>query len=108
MNAKFLRSLKATKGDDYINVMCQPYCVGMYVAITSNMISGTDQLSLTHKDMEKWSKKLRNNLVKDGFVIKFMEREYTDFISEQDYKEYIEPKLVKKKKAKYELKRKGN
>jgi hypothetical protein len=93
----FIRTIQAKKKDETMNFIFQPYCVGMYCAVTGTKISGTMQLSFSNKEVKKEAQKIIKKMEKDGFVVELTERDYTDFLSEEEYKEYIEPDLKPKR-----------
>jgi hypothetical protein len=99
MSEKFVRDLIAKKGKEDISIIFQPYAAsGMYAAVTGTKISGTEQMTFFHKTFKRDVTRLIKGLEKDGFKVKTTEHEYTQYMSEADYKEYVEPQLKIKQK----------
>ena len=86
----FIRSLIATddNGNIISSYIAQPYLVGMYVAITFPNRTMPTQLSLTHKQYAKWSKSSKAKMEKAGYTVEVFECAYTDFLPEEELKEF--------------------
>ncbi len=84
---KFIRSFIITKDDHIIKGTAQPYIVGIYIAIEDTKITQLIQLTPSHKQWKKESKKLFQKFEKDGYKIESVEANYGDFMNntELDY-----------------------
>jgi ribosomal protein L21E len=85
----FVRSLKATDANGKVesSFIAQPYCVGMYVAISIG--SSLTQLNLPHKKFGKWVKGSIKLMEKNGLTVTTTESKLIDFLSETEIKDYI-------------------
>lgn len=85
----FIRSISTTDKDGQLqsSLICQPYCVGMYVAITVG--GNTIQLSFSYKKYSSWAKQSIKLQEKNGYTVVVHEEKLIDFLSEEDIKEYI-------------------
>lgn len=89
---KFIRSIKATKDEHTINLTTQPYCVGMYTAVTDSQVSRYLQFTHAHKSYQRWSKKLVNNWKEEGYTVEVYENEFENFLSKEDIDNYVKLK----------------
>ena len=94
----YTRHFEFNKGDHKIKATFQPYCTGMYCALTDSKITELIQLNLEHKKVASWVKNLTKKLTKDGYESTITEGKLIDFIKVEDIETYILPSLIKKSK----------
>lgn len=84
-NFKFTRSFLAKKGHvDVTSFVAQPYCVGVYIATRDG-----GQLTQTWKGYEKWVKKVKAGMEKDGLTVVTTEALVSSFLGEDEINTYI-------------------
>ena len=85
----FVRQFKATKGNHVVSIVTQPYITGMYVAISDKKLTGGfHQMSLTHKAVGSWIKKVAKGFEQKGYKTETVECKYVDFIKEEELNRY--------------------
>ncbi len=86
---RYVRSAKFTDKDGKKNVlMCQPYIVGMYLAIYVNDRIAM-QNSLPYSKVSKMAKTLENDLKKDNTDVEVIYGKIGDYISQKDLETYF-------------------
>jgi|SRR3972149_2321861 len=86
---KFVRSFTAVKNEHRIEVVAQPYIIGMYVAVHDTMLPHNPlQLTPSHKTYPKWVNNFLAKLAKAGYEINKEESLYINFHSEEDIAQY--------------------
>ena len=91
----FTRSFEFNKGTHKISATFQPYCVGMYVALTDTKLSELLQMNLPHKKVKQWVKSLTKKLIKDGYTSTATESKYSSFLKVDEIETYILPDFKK-------------
>jgi hypothetical protein len=87
---EFIRTFKANLEDHNISIIAQPYCVGVYLAITDSKISQLIQQCMNHKDYLDWIKEFQKELEDKKYIIEIYICKFTDFLTEKEFKEYIQ------------------
>jgi len=86
---RYVRSAKFTDKDGKKNViMCQPYIVGMYLAVYVNDRIAM-QNSLPYSKVPKMAKNLENDLKKDNTDVEVVYGKLGDFIPQKDFETYF-------------------
>jgi hypothetical protein len=94
----YTRQFEFKKGTHKISAIFQPYCTGMYCALTDSEASQLLQLNFQHKEIKQWVAKLTKKLNKDGYTSTATEGKLTDFLKVEDIETYILPYFIKKPK----------
>lgn len=85
----FIRSFKYEGSGHTVSGVSQPYCVGMYIAITDSRSPQLIQLNIPHTNIMKWYKRVFAKMEKDGMVGSSYETEYINYLSKEDIQNYI-------------------
>lgn len=87
---EFCRYLQCSNADGTIesSVTVQPYCVGMYVAITLSE-GGFMQLTIPHNKIAAWFKASIKKMEKNGNTVTTSIEKLCDYLSIEDINNYI-------------------
>jgi hypothetical protein len=86
---EFCRYLKcvSAEGIEHSSVTVQPYCIGMYVAVT---IPGqTLQLPMSYKQLGPWIKGSIKKMEKNGYIVTIAMEKLCNYLSIEEINTYI-------------------
>jgi hypothetical protein len=88
---EFCRHLKCVDVNDVeqSSVIVQPYCVGIYVAVTLPGASIPLQLSMSYKQLGPWIKGSIKKMEKNGYTVTIVMEKLSSYLSIEEINTYI-------------------